>query len=76
MQQQIAPAAWDRLAPLRDATPPGARQRPRPDAEIVGGEVSFEPPSRFTSLDHLVGDQLELATDRKPKFLGGFEIDD
>src|SRR5262245_27922553 len=36
----------DRLAPLRDATPPAARQRPLPDAENFGGEVS---------LDHLVG---------------------
>src|SRR5262249_61285921 len=43
----------DGLAPKRRATPPAARQRPWPDAEIVGGEVSFEPPS--TSFDHLVG---------------------
>ena len=33
--------ASDRLAPKRDATPPAARQRSRPDAEIVGGEVSL-----------------------------------
>ncbi len=30
-----------RLAPSRCAIRPGARRRPRPDAEIVGGEVSF-----------------------------------
>ena len=29
-----------RLRPTRSATWPAARQRPRPDAEIVGGEVS------------------------------------
>src|SRR5262245_20642362 len=27
------------LRPSEDATPPAARQRPRPDAEIVGGRV-------------------------------------
>ena len=38
---RCAPAATDRLAPKRRATRPAARQRPRPDAEIVfGGEVS------------------------------------
>src|SRR6516225_7741580 len=36
-----APAATDRLAPTRNATPPAARQRPRPDAENFGGEVSW-----------------------------------
>jgi len=45
------PAAPDRLAPARCWRRLAARQRPRPDAEIVGGEV--EPP--FTSFDHLVG---------------------
>ena len=39
-QQRCAPAAPDRLAPAQYATRPAARQRPRPDAEIVGGEVS------------------------------------
>src|SRR5262245_12662097 len=47
-------AAPDSFAPAQQATPPAARQRPRPDAENFGGEVSFEPP--FTSLDHLFGD--------------------
>src|SRR5262245_16661670 len=36
-------AGTDRLAPAQSAARPTARQRPRPDAEIVGGEVS-EPP--------------------------------
>ena len=40
---QSAPAATDRLAPAPCATRPAARQRPRPDAEIVGGEVSSSP---------------------------------
>src|SRR5215470_2967721 len=31
----------DRLAPMRRARLSGARQRPWPDAEIVGGEVSI-----------------------------------
>src|SRR5262245_24138322 len=41
MQQQIAPAATDRLAPSRPAIRPAARPRPPPDAENFGGEVSF-----------------------------------
>src|SRR5262249_18188720 len=39
--RQCAPAATDRFAPMRCATPPAARQPPRPDAENVGGGVSF-----------------------------------
>src|SRR5262249_46065510 len=31
------------FAPKQYVTLPGVRQRLRPDAEIVGGEVSFEP---------------------------------
>ena len=34
-RRRCAPAATDRLAPKRCATRPAARQRPRPDAEIV-----------------------------------------
>src|SRR5262249_8341169 len=33
----------DRLAPTRNASRPAARQRPRPDAENFGGEVSQYP---------------------------------
>jgi hypothetical protein len=40
MARSSAPAASDRLAPKRCATPPATRQRPRPDGEISGGEVS------------------------------------
>src|SRR5208282_600789 len=36
----------DRFAPMRAAIRPGKRRRPLPDAEIDGGEVSF---------DHLIG---------------------
>src|SRR5215831_8599649 len=39
-----APVATDRSAPARYATLPAARQRPLPDAESFGGEVSFELP--------------------------------
>src|SRR5262249_37179543 len=39
-----APAATDRLAPVRPATRPAGRQRPQPDAEnVYGGEVSCGP---------------------------------
>src|ERR1700746_3679038 len=37
-----APAAPERLAVARCATQPAARQRPRRDAEIVGGRVDEE----------------------------------
>src|SRR5262249_54759451 len=40
-RQSNARAAPDRLAPSRNATRPGARQRTLPDAENCGGEVSF-----------------------------------
>src|SRR5262245_29583114 len=74
MARSDAPAAPDRLAPSRSATLPGARQRRRPDAEIVcGGEVSFEPP--FTSLEHLVGEDVELRRDGYPESIGGLTID-
>src|SRR5262249_516845 len=43
-----APAATDRLAPARCARAPAARQRLLPDAEIVGGEVSFLTSLYFT----------------------------
>ena len=33
--------SMDRLAPMQCAKPPGARQRPLPDAENFGGEISF-----------------------------------
>jgi transposase-like protein len=36
-----APGASHRLAPKRSATRPEARQRPQPDAENFGGEVSY-----------------------------------
>src|SRR5262245_45364885 len=61
IQQSNAPAATDRFAPARYATWPGARQRPRPDAENVGGEVSFR---TFTSFDHLVCRRLSKGLQR------------
>src|SRR5207249_2611280 len=36
-----------RFAPSRSPTRPATRQRPRPDAEIVGGEVSLCPPRAY-----------------------------
>src|SRR5262245_18926991 len=55
---------------------PAARQRPRPDAEIVGGGVSFEPPSPFTSFNHLVGSREQRRWDFHAECLCGGEIDD
>src|SRR6266571_8688333 len=37
-------------------------------------EVSFEPPSRFTSFDHLVGAQQERFGDSQAQRLGGRQI--
>ena len=37
----FAPAATDRLAPKQSVRRLAARQRPRPDGENFGGEVSF-----------------------------------
>src|SRR6516165_12764808 len=61
-----APAATDRLAPTRNATPPAARPRPRPDAENFGGEVSFCTSLCFTSFDHLVGGASKPRTQLTP----------
>jgi hypothetical protein len=46
-----APVVSDRLALLRCAVAPAARQRPRPDAEIVGGEVSLVPSRASLAFD-------------------------
>src|SRR5215831_15547686 len=53
-----------------------ARQRRRPDAENFGGEVSFEPPSRFTSLDYFVRAAEERDRDCETERLGGLHVDD
>jgi len=37
----------ERIAPVQSATPLAARRHSRPDARMCGGEISFEPPSRF-----------------------------
>ena len=44
--------------------------------KISAGKFQLEPPSRFTSLDHLVGELLELQWDIEAEPLGSFEIDD
>jgi hypothetical protein len=52
-------AASDRLAPTRRATRRAARQRPRPDAELVYGEVSFlNLPSHHSITSWAPGEQL------------------
>jgi Phage integrase, N-terminal SAM-like domain len=56
LQPALINGVPDRLVAKPYATRSAARQRPRPVAENFCGEVSFEPPSRFTSLDHLVGE--------------------
>src|SRR5262249_14434483 len=42
----------DRLAPTRSATPPGARQRSLPDAEIVGAAGSWRLAPRQAHSEH------------------------
>src|SRR5262245_66462215 len=66
----------DRPAPMRRARRQAARPRTPPDARICDGEVSFEPPSRFTSLDHLVGAAEERDRDCETERLGGLHVDD
>src|SRR6516165_11878046 len=41
--RQCAPAAMDKFVRKRSALRPGMRQRPRPDAEIVYGGISWRP---------------------------------
>src|SRR5262245_63631870 len=71
MGRSDAPAAPDRSAPKRSAKSPGARQRPRPDAEVYGGEVS----SSLTSFDHLVGKSKQPVRHVKAERLGGLEVE-
>jgi hypothetical protein len=40
------------------------------------GKFILEPPSRFTSLDHLVGEREQLVRHGKAECLGGLDIDD
>src|SRR5215475_14835983 len=42
----------------------------------TAGKFHFEPPSPFTSLDHLVGGYEERIGHREAECLGGFEVDD
>src|SRR5215831_5908739 len=44
--------------------------------EFAAGKFHCEPPSRFTSLDHLVGEQQERLRDRQAERLGGGQVDD
>src|SRR5262245_38654933 len=47
-----APAASDRLAPKRCLADPAARQRPQPDAENLGGEVSWRSFPQTFAVEH------------------------
>src|SRR6516225_8097135 len=51
-RRSSAPAAPDKSAPKRYATRPAARQRPLPDAEIVGEEVSCRLAPRQPHREH------------------------
>src|SRR6516162_5450764 len=66
----------DKLARKQSARWPAARRRPLTDAENVDGEVSFEPPSRFTSLYHLVGAGEQCRWHFEAERLGSRQIDD
>src|SRR5262249_35444769 len=46
-RRQCAPAATASLAPMLGEPRPAASQRPRLDAEIVGGEVSWWPSQKI-----------------------------
>src|SRR5262245_59780961 len=76
MARSPALVAKDSFAATRCPTRTGARPRPRPDAAIVGGEVSFEPPSSFTSFDHLVGGNQQLVGHGEAEHPGGLGVDD
>ena len=76
-RRSSAPAETDRLAPTQRATPPEARQRPQPDAEIVGGEVSSRYlSSRAASFDHLVGGDEQARRHGEAEHSGGLGVDD
>ena len=68
---------WIGLRP-RDAR--HGRQRGRACGQMQKlssvGKFHFEPPSRFTSLNHLVGAQQERVRDRQAECPGGRQIDD
>src|SRR5262249_58919402 len=44
--------------------------------KISAGKFHFEPPSRFTSLDDLVGEHEHLIGDTEAERLRGFEVND
>src|SRR4029077_11163102 len=49
-QQRYAPAASDKLAPKRSATPPAAPQHSLPDTRIFDEEISSSSPLRLAKV--------------------------
>src|SRR5262245_28291053 len=73
-RRQCGPVATDRSAPARRARRQAARQRPLPDAEIGGGEVSWPPSLQCGRRDALFRLDIGRADYLRP--LGGIRLDD
>src|SRR5262249_61698910 len=70
---------WPRRIGLRVRDPRYSRQRGSASCqmqEFAAGKFHFEPPSRFTSLDHFVGGDEQLVGHSEAEHSGGLVVDD